>query len=64
MLQIVTTLTVLMRRDYGFPVSWFRNLDDACLDLLPLDGFEPCGCTVISSKIQFMKQLIHVDIVR
>ena len=22
------------------PVSWFRNLDDASLDLLPLDGFD------------------------
>ena len=22
-------------------MSWFRNLDDASLDLLPLDGFEP-----------------------
>ena len=23
------------------PVSWFRNLEDANLDVLPIDGFDP-----------------------
>ena len=46
--RIVPTLTVWMkkrldRQVLGLrdPVSWFRNLDDTSIDLLPLDGFEP-----------------------
>ena len=33
-----------MRRGYTgkwVPVSWFRNLEDTSLDLLPIEGFEP-----------------------
>ena len=43
--QIVTTLIDeerLQRQVLGLrvPVSWFRNIEDASLDLLPIEGFE------------------------
>ena len=40
-------------------VSWFRNLDDTSIDLLPVDGYP-----VILSRTQFAWKLIHVGFVR
>ena len=63
--QIVTKLFEerLQRQVLGprVPVSWFRDLEGASLDLLPMTDFEPL---VRSDLVPIQKKLIHVGIVR